>query len=124
MSDLTKLTIAQARDKLNAGDCTSVQLTQAYLDAMVAGRDLNAYITETPELALERAQQSDDRRAKGESLGSMDGIPVAIKDLFCTEGVLTTAASHILSPIFNSIVILEWVQFFSLALQVASLVNC
>lgn len=107
MSDLTKLTIAQARDKLNAGECTSVELTQAYLKAMEAGRDLNAFITETPELALERAKASDDRRAKGKSLGAMDGIPVAIKDLFCTEGVLTTAGSHILdgfTPAYESTV--------------------
>ena len=107
MSDLTKLTIAQARDKLAAGECTSVELTQAYLKAMEAGRDLNAFITETPELALQRAKASDDRRAKGESLGAMDGIPVAIKDLFCTDGVLTTAGSHILdgfTPAYESTV--------------------
>ncbi|PCI41921.1 MAG: Asp-tRNA(Asn)/Glu-tRNA(Gln) amidotransferase GatCAB subunit A [Rhodospirillaceae bacterium] len=107
MSNLTHLTIAQARDKLNAGECTSVELTQAFLNAMEAGRDLNAFITETPELALERAKASDDRRAKGESLGAMDGIPVAIKDLFCTEGVLTTAGSHILdgfTPAYESTV--------------------
>jgi aspartyl-tRNA(Asn)/glutamyl-tRNA(Gln) amidotransferase subunit A len=96
MTDLTQLTIAEARDQLAAGECTSVQLTEAYLKAMEAGRDLNAYITETPDVALQRAKESDARRAKGETLGAMDGIPVAIKDLFCTEGVLTTAASHIL----------------------------
>jgi len=107
MSDLTKLTIAQARDKLAAGDCTSVQLTQAFLDAMEAGRGLNAYITETPEIALQRAKDSDDRRANGECLGPMDGIPIGVKDLFCTEDVLTTAASHILDgfvPAYESTV--------------------
>ncbi|MCB2100691.1 MAG: aspartyl/glutamyl-tRNA amidotransferase subunit A, partial [Rhodobacterales bacterium] len=96
MSDLTKLTIAQARDRLAAGDTTARDLAQAHLDAMAAHRDLNAFITETPDIALERAAASDARRAKGQAAGPLDGIPIAIKDLFCTEGVLTTAGSHIL----------------------------
>ena len=96
MAALTDLTIAEAGDRLAAGDFTSEELTRAHLEAMEANRHLNAFITETPELAIERAKASDQRRAKGEAVGSMDGIPVAIKDLFCTEGVLTTAASHIL----------------------------
>jgi len=107
MTDLTQLTISEARAKLAAGECTSVDLTKAYLKAMEAARDLNAYITETPDVALARAKASDERRARGESLGSMDGIPIAIKDLFCTEDVLTTAASHILDgfvPAYESTV--------------------
>jgi aspartyl-tRNA(Asn)/glutamyl-tRNA(Gln) amidotransferase subunit A len=63
---------------------------------MEAARELNAFITETPDRALADADASDARRAKGEALGVLDGIPLAIKDLFCTEGVMTTAASHIL----------------------------
>ena len=58
---------------------------------MDEARDLNAFITPTPELALARAGEADDRRARGEAPGPLDGIPIAIKDLFCTEGVLTTA---------------------------------
>lgn len=96
MTNPNEMTIAEARDALSAGDLKATELTQSCLDAMGAARDLNAFITETPELALERAAQSDARIAKGESLGSLEGIPVAIKDLYCTEGVLTTAASHIL----------------------------
>ena len=92
----TDLTIAQAAAALAAGDLSSVELTQASIAAMESGRDLNAFITETPAIAVERAQASDARRAKGEAAGPMDGIPIAVKDLFCTEGVLTTAASHIL----------------------------
>ena len=61
-----------------------------------AHKALNAYIVSSPDVALERAKASDARRAKGEVLGPMDGAPVAIKDLFCTEGVQTTAASKIL----------------------------
>ena len=96
MTKLTDLNIASARDGLNKGDFSAAELTEAYIQTMEAGRDLNAYITECPEVALERARQSDDRRAKGDALGAMEGIPIAMKDLFCTEGVLTTAGSHIL----------------------------
>ncbi|MCK5167878.1 MAG: aspartyl/glutamyl-tRNA amidotransferase subunit A, partial [Rhodospirillaceae bacterium] len=73
---------------------------EAHIKAMEDARGLNAFITETPEIALERAREADTRRGKGkgkgEALGAMDGIPIAIKDLFATEGVLTTAGSHIL----------------------------
>ncbi|MGE4561438.1 MAG: Asp-tRNA(Asn)/Glu-tRNA(Gln) amidotransferase subunit GatA [Rhodospirillales bacterium] len=93
---LTLLTIAKARDGLVAGDFSAEELTTAHLEAMGSTRDLNAFVTETPELALERARASDARRAGGDVRGAMDGIPVAVKDLFCTEGVLTTAGSHIL----------------------------
>lgn len=96
MTKLTDMTIASARDGLSSGDFTAVELTQAHLDAMEAARHLNAFITETPDLALERAKESDARRVSGDAAGSMDGIPVAVKDLFCTEGVATTAGSHIL----------------------------
>lgn len=95
MTELTKLTIAEANTKLAKGEFTAVELTQAHLKAMEAKRSLNAYITETPELALEEAKASDSRRQKGEA-GVLDGIPLGIKDLFCTKGVRTTAASHIL----------------------------
>ena len=95
MSKLTSLTIAQARDALAKGEFTSAELTQAHIASMEAGRGLNAYITETPELALDKAKESDARRAKGQA-GALEGIPLGIKDLFCTKGVRTTAASHIL----------------------------
>lgn len=104
---LTSLDIAGARDLLDAGETSSLELTEAYLKAMEAGRDLNAFITESPEAALERARTSDRRRAHGETLGRLDGIPIAIKDLFCTEGVPTTAGSHILDgfvPTYESTV--------------------
>ena len=93
---LTSLTLAEASAELGRGALSAVELTRAHLDAMAARRALNAFITETPEIALERAALSDKRRAQGATLGPLDGIPIAIKDLFCTEGVLTTAASHIL----------------------------
>jgi len=107
MSKLTDLTIATARDGLAKGDFSAVELANAHIAAMVDLRNLNAFITETPELAIERATESDKRRAAGDSAGSMDGIPIAVKDLFCTEGVLTTAGSHILDgfvPTYESTV--------------------
>ena len=96
MSALTNLTIAGAEKGLAAGDFSAQELTTAHIEAMEAARDLNAFITETPDIALSRAKDSDARRASGAVLGAMDGIPIAVKDLFCTDGVLTTAASHIL----------------------------
>ncbi len=103
----TDLTIAQARDLLAKGEISSMELVEAHIDAMENNRDLNAYITETPEKALAMAQDSDARRAKGEGNGLLEGIPVAIKDLFCTADTLTTAGSHILDgfkPFYESTV--------------------
>ena len=96
MTDLINLTISEALDKLNKGEISSVDLTRAHIEEMAKGRVLNAYITETPELALEQAKQSDERRRAGR-VGLLEGIPVANKDLYCTKGVRTTAASKILS---------------------------
>ncbi|GJL84619.1 MAG: glutamyl-tRNA(Gln) amidotransferase subunit A [Micavibrio sp.] len=95
MSDLTHMSIADALKGLESKDFTAVELTQAHIDAMAATKDLNAFVTETPEIALKQAEESDKRREAGKA-GALDGIPLAIKDLFCTEGVQTTASSHIL----------------------------
>jgi aspartyl-tRNA(Asn)/glutamyl-tRNA(Gln) amidotransferase subunit A len=93
--DPDKFTIASALEGLAKKEFTSVELTQGSIKAMQAAKPLNAVITETPEKALEMAKAADARRAKGEA-GLLEGIPLAIKDLFATQGVLTTAASHIL----------------------------
>jgi aspartyl-tRNA(Asn)/glutamyl-tRNA(Gln) amidotransferase subunit A len=95
MSDLNKLTIAQARDALKKGETTSVALTEACLAAIDAAGALNAFVHKTPELAMERAKAADARRAGGDT-SSLLGIPVGIKDLFCTKGVPSQAASRIL----------------------------
>lgn len=95
MTDLTNLTIAEALKGLDAKEFTAVELTQSHINAGEAAKHLNAYITDTSELALERAKASDKRRADGNA-GDLDGIPIAMKDLFCTKGVQTTAASKIL----------------------------
>lgn len=107
MSDLRDWTIASAADALAKGDVSSVELTDAFIGAMEAGRTLNAFITETPEIARDRAAKSDARRKAGEARGPMDGVPIGMKDLFCTEGVRTTAGSHILEnfvPAYESTV--------------------
>ena len=107
MTELTSLTIAEARDGLNKKEFSASELAEAHIVAMEASRDLNAFITETPEIALERAREADVRFSNSQPLSAMDGIPVAIKDLFATEGVLTTAASHILdgfTPAYESTV--------------------
>ncbi|WP_296707108.1 Asp-tRNA(Asn)/Glu-tRNA(Gln) amidotransferase subunit GatA [Rhodoblastus sp.] len=95
MSDLTRLTLADAREGLAAKTFSAVELTQAHLDAMTRAKGLNAFIVETPDKALAMARASDARLAKGEA-GPLEGIPLGIKDLYATEGVQTTAASHIL----------------------------
>ena len=95
MAELTELTIASARNLLANGELSSRELTQDHVSAVSKAGVLNAIITETPEVALAMADASDARRAKG-SVGALEGIPLAIKDIFCTQGVLTTAGSHIL----------------------------
>ena len=97
MSDpaLLALDLAGARDGLTRKLFSARELTSAYNDAVAEAKRLNAYITPTPERALAMADAADRRLARGEAL-PLDGIPVAVKDLYCTKGVLTTAGSHIL----------------------------
>ncbi|NNL18262.1 MAG: Asp-tRNA(Asn)/Glu-tRNA(Gln) amidotransferase subunit GatA [Boseongicola sp.] len=95
MSELNALTIAEARDKLRAGDVTSVQLTEACLKAADEAQALNAVVHSTPEIAFEQAKAADKRISAGDA-PAMCGIPLGIKDLFCTKGVASQAASGIL----------------------------
>src|SRR5436305_8630240 len=95
MTDLTSLTIAEARDGLAKKSFTSLELTDAHLAAIEAARALNAFVLETPEQARSMARQADANIAKGEG-GPLGGIPLGIKDLFATKGVRTTACSKIL----------------------------
>jgi aspartyl-tRNA(Asn)/glutamyl-tRNA(Gln) amidotransferase subunit A len=97
MSELTRLTIAEAREKMRARDLSSVELTDAYLSAIEAANpSINAYVTVTADKARAMAKRSDERMASGEA-GALEGIPLGIKDLFATEGVHTQACSHILN---------------------------
>ncbi len=95
MSDLNKLGLAEARDALRKGDVTSVELTESCLKAIDDADALNAFVHKTPEIALERAKAADER-IKGGDAPSMCGLPIGIKDLFCTKGVPSQAASKIL----------------------------
>ncbi len=95
MSDLTRLTLAEARDGLSARKFSAVELNQSFIDAVAGAKSLNVYLVETPEKALAQAKASDERIARGEA-GPLEGIPLGVKDLYATEGVQTTAASHIL----------------------------
>ncbi|PRY23605.1 aspartyl/glutamyl-tRNA(Asn/Gln) amidotransferase subunit A [Aliiruegeria haliotis] len=95
MSELTKLTIADARDKLRAGEVTSTELTQACLDEIEKADALGAFVHKTPEVALQQAAAAD-ARIQGGAENPMCGIPLGIKDLFCTQGVPSQAASAIL----------------------------
>jgi aspartyl-tRNA(Asn)/glutamyl-tRNA(Gln) amidotransferase subunit A len=96
MTDLTSLTLAQAREALRKKEFSATELAEAHLAAVEQARALNAFVVETPERARAMARASDARLAKGEG-GPLEGLPLAIKDLFCTEGVRTTACSHILN---------------------------
>ena len=95
MTELTRLTIAEARDALASKKASATELTNAYLSNMEKARPLNAYVVETPEQARDMAKASDARLAKGEA-GALEGIPLGIKDLFATKGVHTQACSHVL----------------------------
>jgi aspartyl-tRNA(Asn)/glutamyl-tRNA(Gln) amidotransferase subunit A len=95
MTDLNTLTIAEARDALRKGDVTSLELTEACLAAVDGAGALNAFVHHTPEIARAQAQAADARIAKGDA-PAMCGIPLGIKDLFCTKGVPSQAASRIL----------------------------
>jgi aspartyl-tRNA(Asn)/glutamyl-tRNA(Gln) amidotransferase subunit A len=95
MTDLTNLTIAEARDALASKKFSSRELTSAHVKAMEAAKSLNAFITPTPDAALAMADAADAKIKSG-AAGALEGIPLAVKDLFCTRSVLTTAGSHIL----------------------------
>lgn len=90
------LTITEALKKLQSGEISATELTRAHLDRIEKyGNELNCYITRTPERALADAAAADERRKNG-TARALDGIPIAMKDLFATKGIRTTAASHIL----------------------------
>src|SRR4051812_44251531 len=104
MTELTSLTLAQARERLRKREITAAELTDAHIGAVEGARALNAFVQETPDQARAMARASDARLTKGEG-GPLEGIPLGIKDLFCTKGVRTTACSKILddfTPTYES----------------------
>jgi aspartyl-tRNA(Asn)/glutamyl-tRNA(Gln) amidotransferase subunit A len=106
MASLTSLTLKAALDGLADKSFSSEELTRAHVEAVEAARPLNAFVLETPDKALDMARAADARRARGEA-GPLEGAPLGIKDLFCTEGVRSTACSNILGnfvPTYESTV--------------------
>jgi aspartyl-tRNA(Asn)/glutamyl-tRNA(Gln) amidotransferase subunit A len=106
MSELTALTLKAALDGLKDKSFSSLEITEAHVEAVAAARALNAYVLETPDKALAMAKASDERRASGNA-GPLEGAPLGIKDLFCTEGVRSTAGSKIIGefvPTYESTV--------------------
>src|SRR5580698_6243723 len=106
MTDLTALTLAQARDGLRAKEFSAIELAEAHLAAIESAGALNAFVRDTPERARDMARACDERLAKGQG-GPLEGMPLGIKDLFCTKDVRTTACSHILEsfvPTYESTV--------------------
>ena len=95
MPDLMKLTLASARDALRSGQITAVELTEASLAAVEASKPLNAFVHDTSDIARAQAVAADLRLQAGDS-PDMCGLPIGMKDLFCTKGVATQAASAIL----------------------------
>ena len=111
MSELTNLTLAGALDGLASGEFSSVELTRAHVEACKAAEELNAFITTDFDAAMAEAEASDRRRADAKAsnttVGLLEGAPIGVKDLFCTEGVRTTAGSKILgdfTPTYESTV--------------------
>ena len=95
MSELTKMTLSAARDALHKGEISAVEITKAHLAAIEDAKELNSYIMVTDDQALEMAAKADDM-IKGGNAKGMTGIPIGIKDLYCTKGVHSQTASHIL----------------------------
>ncbi len=95
MTDLTSLTLAEARDRLKSRAISSLEITKAHLEVIERAKGLNAFVAVTADKALQMAEASDARLAKKES-GPLEGLPIGVKDLYATEGVHTQACSHIL----------------------------
>ena len=95
MTDLTALTLAEARDRLKSRAISSVEITKAHLEAIGRAKGLNTFVEITADQALQMAEASDARLARKEA-GPLEGLPIGVKDLYATEGVHTQACSHIL----------------------------
>ncbi len=95
MTNIADMKLAELRDSLKEKKVSSLEATDAYLSRIEKAKSLNAFVIDTPDKARAMAKSADQKLAKGEG-GALEGVPLGIKDLFCTEGEQTTAASHIL----------------------------
>ena len=105
MKELTELTISEVRKGLRGREFTSVEVTKDCLDSIIVSDQLNAFSTVTADIALEQAKKSDKRLFVGDA-PSMCGVPIGVKDLFCTKGVKTQAAvsyTHLTLPTIYSV---------------------
>ncbi|MEP6346570.1 MAG: amidase, partial [Parasphingorhabdus sp.] len=96
MTDIFELGIADIRNGFAGGDFTATEVAETFIARVSAAKSLNAFLVETPEHALAAADAADKAKASGDTLGKMAGVPIGMKDLFCTEGVATTSGSLIL----------------------------
>ncbi|MEG3180004.1 Asp-tRNA(Asn)/Glu-tRNA(Gln) amidotransferase subunit GatA [Sphingomonas sp. LT1P40] len=107
MSDVTNLGVAALRDGIRLGEFSAREVADAFIVKVSQAKQLNAFIVETPDHAIAAAREADSARASGEKLKPLAGVPIGMKDLFCTKGVQTTAASHMLEgfkPTYESTV--------------------
>jgi aspartyl-tRNA(Asn)/glutamyl-tRNA(Gln) amidotransferase subunit A len=107
MTDVTTLGVAALRDGIRTGEFSAVEVADAFVTKVSQAKQLNAFIVETPDHAIAAAKAADAARAAGETLKPLAGVPIGMKDLFCTKGVQTTAASHMLEgfkPVYESTV--------------------
>lgn len=107
MTDLTNLGVAGLRDGIRSGEFSAKEVADAFIVKVSQAKQLNAFIVETPDHAMAAAREADTARAAGETLKPLAGVPIGMKDLFCTKGVQTTAASHMLEgfkPVYESTV--------------------
>ncbi|PKP90870.1 MAG: Asp-tRNA(Asn)/Glu-tRNA(Gln) amidotransferase GatCAB subunit A [Alphaproteobacteria bacterium HGW-Alphaproteobacteria-16] len=107
MTDVTNLGVAALRDGIRTGEFSAKEVADAFIVKVSQAKALNAFIVETPDHALAAAKAADAARAAGETLKPLAGVPIGMKDLFCTKGVQTTAASHMLEgfkPVYESTV--------------------
>src|ERR1700750_2094639 len=96
MTNLTDLGVRDIRDGVRAGTFSATDVATAFNAQVAKAKTLNAFLVETPDHALAAAKAADAARAAGETLKPLAGVPIGMKDLFCTRGVASTAASHIL----------------------------
>ncbi|WP_294301425.1 Asp-tRNA(Asn)/Glu-tRNA(Gln) amidotransferase subunit GatA [uncultured Sphingomonas sp.] len=96
MADVTDLGVREIRDGVRDGSFSAIEVAEAFTARVAAAKQLNAFIVETPDHALAAAREADRAKAAGEELKPLAGVPIGMKDLFCTKGVQTTAASHML----------------------------
>jgi aspartyl-tRNA(Asn)/glutamyl-tRNA(Gln) amidotransferase subunit A len=107
VTDFEKLNISTALEHLKKKEFKSIELTEFFIDKIKSNQDLNCFITKTFEVAIKNAKFSDEKLQKGQEVRPLEGIPIGMKDLFCTNGVTTTAGSKILhnfTPFYESTV--------------------